>query len=348
MEIKYTDWKNIDLSQFKEAKNFGPTNPVTQKQILRGSQAYDRTHEVDEDGFLKLFIDYTDAKCPFRDEFTEEDWPLRLSNGTEDIYAWVYKYPKEYKPTNCKTQKSKFQMYCRDTKGLCPGGGTGDVMFQLELTGEPQVKPDGSFPLGSIQVIHNSKTGGKYRKATNIIPNGGDYVFILVRCIHGEGQNGYIKCVINGQTVYEAKDSTCFSWDPTATAQPKWGIYDHMINNEKGKAPGGDNNRRKHLDAGIENFTLGISPVTIARRKPEDVAFGDWIEAQIDPYRFAPCDSQDHEDCDELRQQVADLEKANADLTGQLDQVSGKVTQLNADAATLNKTLADLTAIVSG
>lgn len=352
MEIKYTDWKKIDLSEFKEGQNWGHLNPATNKKYLRGSQAYNRTHALDELGFLKLWIDYTDTACPFRDELTEEDWPLKASLGDEDIYCWVYRTQKDYAPSNCKTPKSIFQMYCRDTKGLCPGGGTGDVMFQLEVTGETQVKPD--FPIGSIQVIHNAATT-KYRKATNVIPQADDMVFIKVRVKRGLGADGYIKCELNGQVVYEVRDNTCFPWDPTCVATPKWGIYDHMINNEGSKNPTGNNNRLKHLNAGIKNFTLGISPITILRRSSTDPAFGDWHEAVADPYReVCDNDSDLQKQIEQLEQQNAQLQSENTALKsentaleGELSAVSTKVGELNDSFQQTNQKLNELVELVS-
>jgi hypothetical protein len=272
-DIKLLNWKDIDLSLWKEGSVFGPTDPLTNKPALRASVAGGKVASR-LDGFVDLIIDYTNPLCPYRIECTENPWMIRLVRGTEDIYTFVYRFPSNYKKEHVVTPKSLLQFYCKSTS---PEFGA--VLFQLELSGGVNPK----FPQGSIQVINNHPLN-KSRVATSFIPKADEDIRVVVKMKHGLAGEGHISCTINSQSVYNLASPTLFVDSPTATAQFKLGIYDHMLNNEGDRVGIGEANRQKHLAVGAKEFRIALSPIIIARRKPDEV-FGAWIDALCDPLR---------------------------------------------------------------
>lgn len=326
-KIKFINWRDVDLSKWLEAKTFGPLDDAG-KPMLRGSLQYDppRIGLRPDNGFVTIKIDYTDPKCPFRIEFTEDPWMLRLPEGTEDIYSFAYLFPKGYKKDNVLTPKSIFQMYCRDS-----ASNFGEVMFQLELTGKSQ---EPNFAAGAIQVIHSTAVV-KYRKATTFTPKEDELLMIKIRVKHG--MNGSISCELNGTEVYNVAGPTVFAACPVAIAQPKFGIYDHMINNEGAKLGIGDANRKKYLAIGVNSFDIAMSPVTIARRLPTEPAFDSTLESLISPTRlslnyYGMITYQ--EALTALQAQYDLVQSTNVQLSKQVADLQGTVTSLqSADAA---------------
>jgi hypothetical protein len=333
-DIKYINFANMDLTKWLEAKPFGPLDS-SGRPALRGSIQYDpaKVSLLSPDGFVRLYIDYTDPKCPFRIELTEDPWQIRLPQGTEDIYTFVLGFPPTYKRENILTPKSLFQMYCRSA-------AVSEVMFQLELTGKTQVP---SFPLGSIQYVHQCAPGGKIRKATTVNPVANEQVEVKIRLIHG--LTGMISLALNNNTVYSCSGPTAFAADPAATAQAKFGVYDHMLFNEGARAGQGEAVRQQYLAAGIKGFELYYSPITIARRLPGEPAFTSMLEDMISPSRITypyklvkQVETGWSFKLDTAKAQLAEAQTANASLNDTITRLVNENDSLKADLTVLNQT----------
>lgn len=268
MKASYFDWKNINLSDFREANAFAG---------LRGSVEYEPNVSLVHE-WLSLKIDHkrnlekmaAGLKPDHRIEFSRNPWPVRFPQGTFERLSYVFMMSATYIP-EISTKVSILQGYSRTYN---VPGTTGGVIYQLELATEGQ----GGAKGGEIQMIVNTdiRDGKKYRVPTGIIPGPNEPIPVEVDVLHG--LSGHLRIKVKNIVVYDQPAQIGLEIDPEATTQWKIGLYFHELRDNPAL-------NQRYVDARQNVTEMRISPLTLIEREPHEGPIPEDLKALTDPNR---------------------------------------------------------------
>ena len=198
-----------------------------------------------------------------RAEIRTAPWKIRHKIGTEEWFGWSYTFGKGY-IIDKASQWMFFQVH-EGTIGSNP-------LISLQIINANQFK---EHKAGEIYVVNSAKNPGPNEFVpTNIIPESGQTMDIIVHVIWGEDTTGLLQVWIDEKMVYNRQTRTVFASNPVG-GNAKWGIY---------KWPWRKTESVQASKAlGITNFETFMGPLRMITRKPQDPDYGKNSYATVAP-----------------------------------------------------------------
>ena len=200
----------------------------------------------------KQAADWCKNDFNLRAEISTSPWLVKHPLGTEEWFGWTYTFADNY-VIDKKNPWAFFQEH-EGTTGEAPL-----ISLWVMNEGGP-----GSGKAGEIHVVNATGNLSSYAP-TEVIPQAGELLNIVLHVVWGDESNGWLQVWINQKKVYDVHEATVRDSNPFG-GNAKFGIYKWAWRDKTGV----DNS----IEQGITKLETFMGPLRIVTRLADDPDFG--------------------------------------------------------------------------